>query len=523
MSKRLAVRTALAIAAATAVPAFACTMTKDARLNYFSAYETGVQRIFIEGNIRAQRPSLVDRCQASAGRFLMLTLALRSTKINSDVRDKSHDGQLVDDGCRLRDAPLAADPGFEARKSFFGEQFRTLRACTRVQVTELNGRPLVYPEDQKTCRVKRLGPDKIELEGDLCFLEILPYYNLAVATAQVEGCARRETLRAGGLHPKDIDASLDVYVAADASGLSTDLDQIGSTRVRYSLLPGSDLLSLSDDLGTEAPRWPSVYTTELHQGPISLRPLGEGRTQLNLGLIGANEMATRCQAGLCTSPADFFQTVAGEVEFAEILPSGKREFLDTWSYGNSIAPRWRGVLRGHTHILEGLDLRPGRRYEVSVDVIDPTEDYQIFLSGVQQMLIDLKSVLGTAGLDVIAPLNVISDLVPLQAIAALPQLSGGDIETELQKAIERLYNFTPPQHWPPYYESVCEASSGRCRVTGKDKSLLKLTTSFRVRGVGDDGTYQLDDFRMQRASKYFRTYDRRGALPSVECAPRSSR
>ncbi len=497
----------------------ACTMSHDSRTSYFSTIEPagGTNGMFVDMAIRERRPTLIDRCQANSGKFLMLALGSRTTRLHSDARDRSYDGTLIDDQCSLSHPLIPRILNFSQKEAYFKQQFQHLRSCTDLIVTELNGRPLLYPEDQKNCKVTPLGTGKIQMRGDACFLKIQPYYSLAVGVQIRPECHDRESLLAKKLNPRDLDLALDAYVAGDDSGMSTELDAIGSSQVRYVLSPPSTLLPLTEYLAPELPRFPATTVADIHMGPLRIRPVSEGRTEIMLSLNVDNYGKIKCAGGFCASEADFTQTVAGEARLYEITPR-KRVLVDSWMYGNTLPAQWQGILHGLPYVSEGTEIKKNARYELEFTVTDPSEEWELFMTQLPQYLIDLKKTEGTAGIDVIAPLSSFSHLVPLQSIASLPQLSGQDISQVMQKAIDLLQSFKISPDWPPFYTRWCETASGKCRGRGRDKFLLKLTTAFSAKGLNEDGTLHLQDFTVRRESPVFNSYQRSvHELPGVRC------
>ncbi|MEN9723478.1 MAG: hypothetical protein RJB38_1464 [Pseudomonadota bacterium] len=496
----------------------ACVMSRDPRASFFSSYSADRDGSYSELRAEEPRVATIGRCQSSAGKFLMFALPLRFTKLSSDVRDRSYDGKLVEDGCRIEDSLLSRSLSFSEKQAVFADQFRVLRSCLSLSIKELQGKPLVFSESQAQCQMKAVSPSEVQAEGALCFLSAMPYYQLSVELKINPSCRNREFLKAQGLGPKDIELGVDAYVAGDDSGFSSNLDPIGGNRARYTLLPGGELLPLSGDSRDPQLQWPSVYSVEAHQGSIQLRPMGPGRTSLDLGYLVDNFGSSRCRDGLCSSSADFSQTLAGEVDLLEVLPGGKRRMVDSWIYGNIVPAQWQGILKSPQRIIEGGNLSEQGRFEIRTRMVDPTVDYELWLEKLPQFLIELRSSQGTAGIDVMPVLRTLSELVPLFPVPDLPFLSGEGADQAIQSALAVLNSSKRNSDWPPYYGLFCEQATGVCRKTGRDKVLLELVTQFSTDGLNEDGTLKLKDFVVTRESRYFKSYRKNvKALPSVQC------
>jgi hypothetical protein len=244
-----------------------------------------------------------------------------------------------------------------------------------------------------------------------------------------------------------------------------------------------------------------------------------GNYVMDMSLLVDNRMARHCQNGFCTSPSDFDMPVVGEVELQELKKDGTKNFIDSWWHAGVAQPRWQGLLKSTQHNLNEVDFKPGTRYSLTVTFIDPYEDFSLFKSGMQQLLIDLRGVQGTAGLDAITPLASLGDLIGLPNLENLPSLSSPDMSAELDRLIETLRKFGQDRQWPFYYDSICDSRHASCAKAGKTKFYVKLTTEFTVAGE-DSSNHQLilKDITVKRDAPEFESYKKTVTeLPKAVC------
>ncbi len=503
----------------SASDALACRASRDLKHNFFVTYENQTAiKPFGDGPGSTILPQAIDQCRTSAGKYLMFSKGVFLPGIVSDVADISFDGVLQPETCRIENPLFSQDMKIDQRKSLVAENHKFLSQCTFIDVAEMNGRQLVYENQQKSCKVTEIAKGIIRLEGDYCFLSINPNYLLSVQMGIKPECANPEKLKSLGITLRDIEASMNTYVTGDATGLSTDVDPIGSSRYRFSLQPHSKMTPLSEDLSEDDPRFPSTYSVEVNMGNLTITQVSEQRLALDLSLSVEQVTKKVCYDGLCTAPAEYGVPVVADVEIYDVTKSGTRTFVDEWMVGGVVVGGWKGLFRTQQHFIDEHVFIPGKRYEMVVTMYDPYEDFQVYLKRAEQFLIDLRSANGVAGLDQIEPLSPLGQLIGLPYMSGLPGINSSDINGDMERVLRFFKKLGSDRQWPVFYSQLCDPSHGTCYQAGKRKFWNKLTTRFGVEKVDSTGVQKLVNVNVSKQSPDKSIYSKNvPALPKYTC------
>lgn len=482
--------------------AFACRASRDLKHNFVVNFEEEPSiRVYGDGTGSTLLPQTIDKCTESAGQFLMLSKGIYMPTLVSDVADISLDGEIPKDNiCRIENPLFAWPLVHDQKQDLVRRQHRFLKECGFITVAELNGRPLRYNARQQFCKVTNRGPSMVQLEGDYCFLQINPSYNLAITLGLNPSCATPERMKELGLEFGDIEATLNSYVTGDASGMSTEVDPIGSSRYRFTLQSPQNLIKLSEDLGPEAPRFPDTYNAEMNMGDLQFRPSGEERMDLDMYLSVDNMSPLQCQGGLCTSPSSYNIPVAAEVEIFHLDARGKAQFVDGWATATLAQGSWKGLIRLPQQSIDGLSMKAGERYRVVVTMVDPHDDFYIYLTRAEQFLIDLKGANGVAGLDDIPSLQALRNLTGTPDLAGLPSITSNDLNSEIESSLSYFKKLGATRLWPNHYSRLCDPSHGVCFEAGKQKFWNRFTTEFTVGGMNSSNLVDLKEIRVIKES-----------------------
>lgn len=485
----------------------ACKMSRSAKANYFVSTETGTRGTFGQGSESPDLPTVIERCQEDSGQFLMFSLGVRRPDMYSDSADISFTGQISDSQCSISHSPFKTAPTFSEKQDMMAAQYRALRTCMYVEFYDLDNRPLDYDPNQARCKMTKTDHGTVIAEGDFCFVRIRPNNRFALHPIVKPDCTNPAFLKANDIQPQDVEAVLNAYTAGDDSGNSTDLNPLGSNQVRLYLQPSSQLLRLTEDFGNEMPRFPADYTTDLHMGSMKIRG-NDGNYVVELNLLADNRNPQTCRGGVCTSPGDFETPVVGEVELNRIN-GGRQEFVDSWWHAGFIPARWQGAVKSMTHNLNDVDLKTGDRYSMTVTFVDPYDDFTLFLKGMEQFVIDLRQMEGTAGIDSLNSIPALPGLLGLPELDSLPGLSSPDMTVELDRVLRTIQKLGQDRQWPAYYDRVCDSRLATCMKAGSKKYFLKLTTEFTVGPRQNAFELNLKDVVVKRESPTFETYTKK--------------
>ncbi|NUN06610.1 MAG: hypothetical protein HUU57_12715 [Bdellovibrio sp.] len=402
--------------------------------------------------------------------------------------------------------------------NFTSEQLRALRLCTFITVQDEARAPLEFRQTP-LCKIIREEGGILRLEGTLCFLRIRPNNRFAVSMALKEECKSQKFLDENNIEPQDLNIALNSYVTGDDTGVSTDVTPIGSVPNRIFIQPPTGLLPLNEDQGLETPRFISDYNGDIQMGQLNIS--GEDLTfHIDPYVYFNNNTPKHCKAGVCSSPSHFNLPFAGEFELREISGGGKTRFIDSWWGGTMVKPHWQGLLRLQGHAIEESEIREGRRYSLTLTMIDPTEDFFIFISDFTQFLINLNDINGTAGIDSLTGIGGLSGLGGIPGLPILPGLPATrDLNGTISQVIKALQKLGKSRDWPGYYDRVCSLDYKDCMLAGKSKYFLKLQTEFTL-GPRDPETnyFTMKNVVVKRDSPVMEAYNRTlPKLPHLKC------
>lgn len=500
----------------------ACVASRDPRINYFISYEKPYAGLFADGAaVKDIRPTIVEKCQGSSGQFLMIALTLRTQKSNGRTGDISFTNRLKDDSCKIVNNPFPVAQSYEQKSKVFEKQYQLLRSCTYLDVVEIDDNMIQLPESQPAAKIEVLGKNHIRAEGDFVYIQVRPSNRFAIGIGLKKECTRASTIRALGLEPGDLQALLNTYIAGDASGSTTDLTSIGSTRVRLALTAGSELMNVSSlDEPSDIPSWPTTFKTGVEFGTLTIKPENDARSKLDFTPLVDNLGEKKCRGGICSSENSFQAPVAGLVELTD-LSGYRKKVVDSWYFGANAPGQYQGFLEGVSKYLDPGLISVGKRYRVEMTMVDPYEDYLLFRSGLSQMMVDLTGLGSVAGLDVMQAFGGIVSVAGMKSLSGLGGMVGPDADQIIQTAMKEMEAFKGPQSWPPFFDKTCIGKTGTCFSRGQVKYVKKIGAEFIIGELKEDRTYQLENmsiFSIDPVSGYQQR--KNPAAPYVDCTGR---
>lgn len=332
-------------------------------------------------------------------------------------------------------------------------------------------------------------------------------------------CLQPDYLKSKGLDAQDLQANLNVLVAGDDSGLSQDLTHIGLRPLRLNIVPHSKSISMSDNFGAEVPRFATTYSVDVDWGNVHIRPSGD-RTKIDLSFLASNFSDPSCFGTHCTRSSNYIQPVFGQVEIFELKKNLRPELKEEWWDGGFADPNWQGFITGMGFTSSEAIFTPGRKYRMQVTFQDPTDDYAIYLSGLNQMLVNLANIEGgTVGVDTLPALSVLQQLGVFPSMSGTSGLRRDDQPVNLAEISKGLNGIIANRIWPTYYGDICDPQKSSCLKLGKQKFYQKLTLEFTAGEVDtDSGELTLNDVSLQKESTVFKSYSLapRG-FPTISC------
>ena len=498
----------------------ACAVNSPQRKYEINAsYETGAVIHYGEAGEIDFSPVTVSGCEKSTDKFVMITLGAEQAEISSDIIAIGGDGKLMDNHCSLDKSPFARKIEFKDRLEEFQKKFRFLQMCTTVKVTETGHAQLGLPPVQPGCTVTKIDARTATFSGFYCFFKPYADTNLVIEPMLKPECATREYLKSVGVEPRDLPSDLGVYLAGDATGYSVDLKPLHSMNVHFSISPGSELLKTTDGDGWSPVKWPAQWESDLHMGEVKLSGGPDDTYNVELSLLVENICRTSCRDGLCSSPCHYSLPVAGEVTLYALEKTGRREALASWYQGGAAPPLWQGILRGTPQLLSGIHIDDDATLEIEARFGDPQSDYSFFKSAYKNFSI-ATSTAGVAGRDPLPRVPGISIQKKIPVAPGGPALRGpvtGHEYEGLGSALKVLRSAFSSALWPPYYDKVCDAISGRCVLPTVSDDITTVTTRFRVHHT-TGRSYDVTPIETRRKSLVFDSYRKViTSFPQVRC------
>ena len=486
--------------------ALSCLVSKAAPQNfYFLPSKERMGTFFDDPEAGAPGPTIIEGCKESIGQFLMIALPIRVLKPSGRTADLFFNRPFRPDPCRLSQSPLHPSSGHSWRIREVERQYELIRRCTYFEVLELDGKRLIYPESQPAAIVERISESRARFRGDLFFLKIQKTSRFAIGIGLNPACSRSETLSEGLLSPGEASGLLNTYIAGDASGLTTDLTAIGSSRVRVLMSPPRNDAGFS-------PGWPDLYRLEVAFGSLEIRAQKNGRSRIDFSPI-----VTRPPG----KDSVFFLPLSGEVVLSQL--SKRPKVVDSWFYGEVVQPAYEGFLPGLPRTIRSDRLQTGTRYRVEMVMDDPYQDFQLFKSGMKQIGLDLKSVFGLPGEDLLEAFSGIVNLSGLASLNGTPELSGADPDRALDAAIDRLTLNGPPPAWPPFYRETCVGPEPVCQPVRQTRKIRHFGFEFTLGPTDSSGLHTLENGVFFDERNGNRSESAVRSWPALNCDPSSSK
>lgn len=497
----------------------ACSASKDPRLNYFISYEKPYAGLFTDGAAVSEiRPTIIDQCQQSTSQFLMIGLSIRTQKMNGRTGDISFTNKFTNDSCKISNNPFKVPQTYEDKLANFENQYKLLRSCTFYDIVEIDENEILLPDLQPAATVEKIERHHIRATGDFLYIRIRSNNRFAVSVGIKKECTDAESIKKMGLEPSDLQALLNFYIAGDASGITTDLTSIGSTRLRLALTPGSELMNVSaKNEPKNIPSWPSNYKADVDFGSLTIKKESDERSKIDFIPLVDNTGIKKCVNNICSSENSFQSPVAGYIELKEVTPT-KNKVIDSWYFGSIAPSQYQGFIESLPRSIDSLLLKQKQKYILEMTMVDPFEDYTLFKNGFSQYLIDLQNAEGVAGLDVLQSFAGLSGTLGLPVLSGLGGLNASDASEAIGFALKELNNMKAVQNWPPYYDQICIQKGENCFSHGRQKFIKKIKASFELGALKEDRSYTLEHLILSKVDpKSGEKIDLQPKLPSIEC------
>ncbi len=402
--------------------------------------------------------AVVRDCQDNSGSYLQVNLGVKQNKPLSTASDIVLDGTMVNDGCVVENAQFSRPRNWQERANRAAQAFRAVQTCFHLDVIELTKQPLQVAASP-LCKLTRLAAHEYRLDGSHCYFKLNGRSEFLITPVMNDVCYDPAFLQANGIDRQDLDASVNFWVAGDATGMSRQVDAVGKAEYRF---------TLEEKRRTEERPigWSPLWRAETHFGAMKLRNQADGQF-VSLSLQVDRGKAETCADPTCSDPSQFTAPVSAEVIVSEVGANGRAaNVVANWYYGAISQPRWQGLLEDPLEKwMEPGTLVPGKEYELRYVFRDPREDFELYRSGIPQRLIELKSQMTLIpGLGEWTGIGTLPESGTFTDVGQLPSLGldNTDIQSNLEQARRALEKLAPELPFPPYYDQWCEGASNRC-------------------------------------------------------------
>ena len=455
----------------------------------------------------------VSDCSAEAAgrKYLMVGVGADYYGPNADSASVAYTGKLVPDQSLLMNSFFEDVVEFPEREKHYQEQTEFINRCVNVIIRHAGSRSLRISANEY-CQIEQVDANTVHMRGGFCFFSIFPDSAFELMTQIRPECTDVNYLQEFGINPMEVWGHINLFVAGNDSGLGQDLTPLKSVGAKFTLEAPDELLSLSENLGPEYPRWPGIWQIkDIGLGTPEIKQIGSNAS-MKVPFLVDNRCVRKCRDGLCSSNCSYGLPVSAEIRLAQ-LHGKKEELLLSWYDGGTAPPAWQGILNNSFHNLGNMQFEQGEYYQLEVVFNDPKEDYMLLNRQYKMQKLRLSGVRFDEmewGMNV-PEIPVIGDYYQLPEIPTIFEFGhqGGYTITDALSGLETMFNF---QFWPPYYSKVCGATS--CRNASLYEH-VKLQLKFKV--LGRDGRdYQLGDFTVSRFSSILPDYYKKvSSMPFV--------
>lgn len=468
----------------------------------------------------------VYKCDKAAAKRKYLLVGFGPVEMGYQVDDLKvfYDDILQPNFCQLKDTQFKPMT-FEERKVKFEQKVQFNKICLKRRIKHVSKYPLVFAKNQqKHCKVTKILPNEVYIEGGICFLKIFPDSEFVFSYDINPKCRETQFLSQNGLKPMEVKSYFTANVVKNPSGNSDDFELLGSRLIHARIDPTQTMTNLSETNGLKYPRYINNYYFPEHEiSKIELRG-SEGSSFLKSTMLINNVCDTNdlCADGVCTSKCDFQRPFAANYSLSKIIPGKRRPyFLKSWHSGGVIPPNWQGTLGGDFQTIKNQEFKTGEKFMLEIEFKDPKFDMVMLQRGLNPLFRTIPGLpSGKFSKALMLGIPTIDDLITLKEIPTVDNVSqideGDDFGSFSQG--QGIQAINQNGNWPPYYSEVCNGEGDKCRPNGS-KTFLKYTIEFTVGAYNqDEMTYAIQYSSIKRSGPLFTQKNLSTSnLPHVHC------
>lgn len=451
--------------------------------------------------------SLTNCYQASmAGQFIMVTFGPEIVEFDDAVRGVNFNRDFGRKKCELKDTPFRRGGSYRERLEKFEADWNLISSCLMIEVEDVGSQRLNFPTKQNGCTIINETPNRAYFNGGYCFFKPNFGSSFMIKIKVQKDCLRVNHLESLGIRTQDLFSAINIYLAGDATGRSSQLKALSNVSVRLSINPLKDLISSSDDFGILYPTWPETWAIpDVHFAPLKLNIPGNGNIQIESPLLVNNNCQGKCREKFCQSPCDYAQPIAGEFTLFEIV-EGKEQIMTTWLNGGIVPPNFQGTITGQMFEVPENYFIQGKEYIIEAVFNEPKYDFDRFKNQIKKRLNTIEQQIGritNSNIPGIQEIPSINDGRNLPQISTIPNLIFDQSLNGVESAVENLRSYLNLRIWPPFYNGICHGS--KC-IQNRER-LLVLRAKIKILPPSEeDSELPYEIVKIERNSAFVPSY-----------------
>lgn len=467
---------------------------------------------------------IAGACKGSDSQFLQVNIL--SLVYQEDIRaDEFFQNQQMESSCSIVNSESVQAVSFEKKSESLNEKRNFIDNCLQVRVADQSEQPLAFVENH-LCRfeISKKNRSEAVFSGQLCLLKTNPNSNFKFKTVLRPECLSSQHLQKLGIPRMDVETRLGVYQVSDSTGRPHNFNIVTKRDTRWTLMPPKGLMPLSQSQDGSDLEYSSTLTTNVDQGPIAIRPIGNDRAVIDVKFLAQNFGQRVCDANVCSGPADFNTPLVGRTRLYKIQKS-RKVLIHEWDSTYRLPPQWIGIANPLFNIELGKPtssviipeaLQSDEHFEIETEFYEPKS----YLDSIANLdLTEMTNFEDTIsfdpGAETLPRLPSLGRLQLRQKLPSLPSVHLGYSTSNVD-----IPSLIHSAEWSHYYDRVCDNKNRNCSKLRADGSaFLVLKTHFKVDGKDpESGLLNISNIEIEKSSDTFGSKKVKvQTLPSRQC------
>ena len=348
-----------------------CVFTKEPKAAFhIDPWAKSGQRFQRFGAVENTDEINIQSCKGATNQYLALVIGTRESSLASDGGNIVTSSDLGQERCDF-------SPGIKAipwlipqtqREASIKNRLKTLRSCVALEVTSLNGRPLILG-NHPSCTWTTTKSNVYEARGATCTLKLETNTAIAVKPIIEESCQTPARFESGELQPADIETAFQAFITSDALASSTS-NLVGVSARRIVFAPSPKVAPFNPEDKIRFPR-----TLDLKIQPTAL-DLSTQRTKEDATSFVSLQLLVR---NIGSRASSYPVPLAADAELFELSKdaSGKEKLKSAGSWtayasGRTLIPAdWSGIFATDRAELRDFAFKNRKRYRIRLKYYHP--------------------------------------------------------------------------------------------------------------------------------------------------------